>query len=316
MTDSPLTPEFIEATNALLYDLQDDGIDSAPLPDRVFHYTDAGGLIGILSSGTLWGTDFRYLNDSSELGYAFNFAERIVRQEYLGRYRSGVEAAFLASAAGDPPAIYTTSTPYYLTCFTELGNSLSQWRAYSRVQGYALEFPGDISTMAGYEPEGRQNPGLTLLRVEYDADIQGAYIRGLIERLLGICDADHLRDHPEPGTAVRSFMPFYWAQLERVSYRFKYPDFAVEREWRLVSWGEVHDEKYRTAAIGIVPYIERTLHAKRHSAYGNGLPITSVRSGPTPNQREARYALERVLSRHGYPPAVCQRLSSSTPVRL
>jgi len=32
----------------------------------VFHYTDAVGLVGILSSKSLYATDYRYLNDSSE----------------------------------------------------------------------------------------------------------------------------------------------------------------------------------------------------------------------------------------------------------
>jgi hypothetical protein len=32
----------------------------------VFHYTDGAGLLGILSSKSLFATDYRYLNDVSE----------------------------------------------------------------------------------------------------------------------------------------------------------------------------------------------------------------------------------------------------------
>src|SRR4030088_767631 len=32
----------------------------------VFHYTDSAGLLGILSSKSLFATDYRYLNDASE----------------------------------------------------------------------------------------------------------------------------------------------------------------------------------------------------------------------------------------------------------
>ncbi len=32
----------------------------------VFHYTDSAGLLGILSSKSLFATDYRYLNDVSE----------------------------------------------------------------------------------------------------------------------------------------------------------------------------------------------------------------------------------------------------------
>jgi hypothetical protein len=34
---------------------------------ELFHYTDLQGLRGILSSNTLWATNYRYLNDRSEL---------------------------------------------------------------------------------------------------------------------------------------------------------------------------------------------------------------------------------------------------------
>jgi hypothetical protein len=32
----------------------------------VFHYTDSAGLLGILSSRSLFATDYRYLNDAAE----------------------------------------------------------------------------------------------------------------------------------------------------------------------------------------------------------------------------------------------------------
>jgi uncharacterized Fe-S radical SAM superfamily protein PflX len=38
--------------------------------ESIFHYTTAEGLKGILTSQTLWATDFRYLNDTEELSQA------------------------------------------------------------------------------------------------------------------------------------------------------------------------------------------------------------------------------------------------------
>src|SRR6266508_2584918 len=43
--------------------------DRHPL-DTVHHYTTPAGLIGIISTGEIWGTDIRFLNDSSELKVA------------------------------------------------------------------------------------------------------------------------------------------------------------------------------------------------------------------------------------------------------
>ena len=44
-------------------------IQTEPLPEILFHYTDSKGFLGILESNTLWATSARYLNDSSEYTY-------------------------------------------------------------------------------------------------------------------------------------------------------------------------------------------------------------------------------------------------------
>lgn len=303
---------LIEATNDLLGSgIQDDSINDAPLPPRVFHYTDAAGLIGMLTSRTIWATDFRFLNDQSELSYTFDLAHRVLHDDYAAPRASAVEAAFLVAAGGERPAVYAT-TPYYLACFTELENSLSQWRAYAGSQGYCLEFPGDIGTVAPADVAYGQNPGISLVRVEYDLEAQRSYIRGLIDGLLErVCPARHFSSVP-PEVAVRTFMPFYWAQLERVSYRFKHPDFAVEQEWRLVAWGDVHSEEYRTGGFGLTPYTR--FRPASAGASSSLLPIRSVRYGPTRTPAATAYALRRVLDRSGY--TDCVALGSDTPVRL
>jgi hypothetical protein len=321
VSEQPVDRELIDASNNVLGDegMQDDSINDAALPDRVFHYTDAAGLLGILSSGSMFATDFRFLNDRSELTYTYELALAVVRDEF--QQWGPVEAAFLAAATQARPHMYDT-TPYYLTCFTELENSLSQWRTYSERQGYSVEMPGDICSIAlTHDPGGRQNPGITLLRIEYDVEVQKAYIRGLLRRLIDrVCPAPHLQSARSPSEAARSFIGFYWGQIERVSYRFKHPDFAVEREWRLVRWGDVHQEEYRTGALGITPFTRHHPDSwsfnRRAGTRRGRLPLLSVRHGPTAHGTEAAYALDRALGSHGYPDTVCARHGSTTPVRL
>jgi len=64
-----------------------------------------------------------------------------------------------------------------------------------------------------------------------------------------------MQDYEEIDVAISHISPFYFAQLERASYRFKHPDFADEREWRLVSWGGQQQEFFRVGAT-LTPYIE------------------------------------------------------------
>ncbi len=300
--------------------MEDDTINDAPLPARVFHYTDAGGLLGIVKTGSLFATDFRFLNDHSELSYAYELAQAVAG-ELLKEYSGPVEKAFLTAATQDWPHVYREG-PYYLTCFTELKNSLGQWRAYSGRQGYSLEFPGDMcSRFGGSEKVNRQAPGNTLVRVEYKVKVQKNYIRNLLRRVINkVCSASHLKGVGSLAEAVRPMVGWYWPRIERVAYRFKHPDFAVEKEWRLVTWWGKEDEEYRPGDLGITPYTRhqqlRSWTFNQQAGQGNLLPIVSVRHGPTPNPVETVYALDRVLNRHGYPDTLCRRKGSKTPVRL
>ena len=45
------------------------------VPDLLFHYTTAVGLMGIIGSGKIWTTKIQYMNDNSELQLAFDCKE-------------------------------------------------------------------------------------------------------------------------------------------------------------------------------------------------------------------------------------------------
>jgi hypothetical protein len=47
----------------------------------IFHYTDTAGLLGILSSETLFATDYRYLNDVAEAGVIRDLIMPILESE-------------------------------------------------------------------------------------------------------------------------------------------------------------------------------------------------------------------------------------------
>jgi hypothetical protein len=306
-----------EDVNQLLYPVQEQlpELEKQAVPDCVYHYTDAAGVLGIMRSRQIWATDYRFLNDSAEILYTTQLAQEVARREFLGG-QSGLGEKFVeyvSSAAR--PDVYE-KTPYYLACFSEADNSLSQWRAYGGSQGYALRLPGDLSTSAEYQHDGRQNPGITLLKVVYERNFHESYVRTLIGLLIRICEAPVLAAiHEKEGSevALARFLPFFWGQIDRASYRFKHPDFAVEKEWRLVAWGDVHREMYR-AGSDLVPYIEMPVWAS--SRPGVPMPITAVLAGPNPYPERTLHALGRALTSHGYDEADCQRLGSDTPARI
>src|SRR5215475_13210504 len=53
--------------------------DAATITVPLYHYTDGRGLKGILESGRVWFTDYRHLNDPSELTHGIEMAHDVAR---------------------------------------------------------------------------------------------------------------------------------------------------------------------------------------------------------------------------------------------
>src|SRR5205823_7132069 len=65
------------------------------LPDTLYHYTSADGLVGMLDTGRIWATHAAFMNDPTELQYAaavigeaLDAVEREVRESQSERRES------------------------------------------------------------------------------------------------------------------------------------------------------------------------------------------------------------------------------------
>jgi len=54
------------------------------ITNPLYHYTDGRGLKGIIESETIWFTDYRHLNDPSELSYGVEMARDVMRLNAAG----------------------------------------------------------------------------------------------------------------------------------------------------------------------------------------------------------------------------------------
>lgn len=224
-------------------------------------------------------------------------------------------------SSSEPQRAFTPNgaEQYYLCCFSEVDDSLSQWRAYGGRQGFSIGVPGDVSPVAGASGVAArqgQTAGITLLQVIYDPLEHRSYVGTLLDLMLSVCSSPVLQEYPDLESAVDGFVPFYWGQLERVAYRFKHVDFSDEREWRLVSWGAVRPVAFRSGRT-LTPYVEFSLESASHPApNARVLPALSVRYGPSQFPAETGIALERLLRTRGFPDTYCRQLGSQTPARL
>lgn len=121
--------------------------------DRLYHYTDAGGLIGIIQSRGIWATDAEFLNDAQELRYG-----RAELQDALTQRSAEISpsdpsdalsysaATIMSSAAQALTRSSEALRPHdpghaaYVSCFCEARDLLSQWRGYGTSGGFAIGF--------------------------------------------------------------------------------------------------------------------------------------------------------------------------------
>jgi len=142
---------------------------------ELFHYTNAKGLIGIIESQSIWATDYRYLNDSTEIKFFLNdylpdFIQPIV-EEYLNELiaqdqstqlhidRQGGRKKIIDSFIEETQKVNekillndALAEPYISSFCTTSGlekgvrdqvaqhGLLSQWRGYGNEVGYAIVF--------------------------------------------------------------------------------------------------------------------------------------------------------------------------------
>jgi len=69
-------------------------------PNVLYHYTSADGLIGILTSKSIWLTDLRYMNDLSELQYANQLIEKRLALRQESPQLSEIQREFVARCSG------------------------------------------------------------------------------------------------------------------------------------------------------------------------------------------------------------------------
>ena len=51
-------------------------------PERLHHYTNQKGLLGIFETGEFWATKIQYMNDTTEFEYAINLAKQALNKRH------------------------------------------------------------------------------------------------------------------------------------------------------------------------------------------------------------------------------------------
>jgi hypothetical protein len=212
-------------------------------PELLFHYTTLVGGYGILSSDAIWMTKIRYLNDTSELeiGIAtFKLVlEELLRMPGPPDERGLVEAVL--SGLGSVAA-----SNICVASFCEHGDLLSQWRWYGE-GGRGLSIGVASEVLRGLA-RGTTN----LWKCVYDAHAHRELLQAMIERLLAAYRLERERfGGPLTSEARHYLVQRFFASFLQIAPIIKNPNFAEEREWRLVTLPlDIDDDAYGVSMTG------------------------------------------------------------------
>ena len=231
-----LKTEAFEALERLFTITYEHGLDEAinqGLQPRVYHYTNAAGLLGILTTRTLWATHFAYLGDHSEPTYGIKRIEK-----HLIRTKNPFKTAFLL---GSPQNSIQTR---FVACFCEQDDLLGQWRGFSQLHdGCAIEFDSRALALS--------SKSFGFIRLIYDPDAQDNHIAVAVSKA-----TDLLKEYRHLNAKEFAVVEHAASGLVYLAaIALKAPPFQSEKEWRLVSYESNVSERFRLAQGQFIPYV-------------------------------------------------------------
>jgi hypothetical protein len=307
----PLPKELLDAIRA--YDAWIDAElqkqqHANTIKETLYHYTNVIGLRGIFESESVWFTDFRNLNDPSEIIHGIDMCHDVIRNFKTGA--DGRAALFLDCLADMmSPANFSRALEYFIGSFSRARDDLGQWRAYAdNGRGVAIGFAPHLF---GIENSTSQKPDETAFvsPVIYDVgkvcDRHADAIQHAVEIFLDAANthrellANRDIGIPFMQDFARAVIasPLIWNCLTS-----KHPAYAHEQEVRLIILG-LHAKlrpyiKTRTRGSEIVPYISYKMAVRKAHSIGG---IIVGPAADTDAERTIRTILESLGVDHDIP---------------
>ncbi|WP_109314281.1 DUF2971 domain-containing protein [Pseudovibrio ascidiaceicola] len=270
---------------------------------KVFHYTDAAGLKGILETGKIWATHFEFLNDEKEILHGAElfkeYEEEILLQHPIIKSKKNYMHAEIIRRF-----MHDTGYNAYLFCTCKRNNKLNQFRYYSGSSGAcAIEF--NTNKLLSVLPDVNGTPEKSLIiNVEYNSNNQIKKCRYIVELFYGLLDAI-LEYYGEDVDSSNEYL-----MLVLASYRyykllcclsFKHSSFEEEEEIRFVFLSPkllstpTLVPNFRVSKFGLSPYLDINIWNPKTHEYR--LPVKSITVGPIGQKELFQKSIELLLQK-------------------
>jgi len=284
----------------------------SPLNKRLYHYTSAQGLKGIIDSASIWATDSRFLNDSSEIQDGINALSK-----HLKKFKC------LNLLSNHWEMVINQNQPHVISFCSE-GDLLSQWRAYAtEAEGYCIEFDTSDSNLASCREETVVIGDL--VPVTYKENEKQKIISTIFATLtetLAEFDIDIFKIETLPEVQQGIITGLIFSAFTTPLASFKNSGFSEEKEWRVIINPNLPQlntlQHFRTFNNAFIPYIEAIfLQGNEEKLFQRELlPIKTICLPPAAG-KVSKLGLEMFLEANGFNTKTgkIEVINSSIPLR-
>jgi hypothetical protein len=223
-----------------------------PLRGPLHHYTSVDALLSILQTQSLWATNIRYLNDSSESELGLSLMREVVEEARSNS--SGVDLEILGFLAEWLDSRGFENASVYVLSLSTAHNQLSQWRGYTRYgKGVCL------SIDSGLLVRRMQAQGWTFQNCRYKRSSQLTWAEAILSRVRREAATNHVGVGEHRREIFRTALQDCLCDLLQVAATIKHEAFEDEHEERFISQLiEIDDPRvaFRVGKIARIPYVE------------------------------------------------------------
>lgn len=272
--------------------------DPSTLPDILYHYTDAAGLIGALTTGKVWATDYRFLNDKAEIQHSKEVARGIIADQRAKARKKEVIEFYdrVLDLQGED-----ADTIAFMFSLSQEADDLSQWRGYAREgEGFTIGF----SASAIYDVSAPDDAEFGFCRVEYDHVRQSQALKKCLSDMKTKLLSE-IRTPPGAATSlIQEASEMFNRMINERAASNKHQSFKGENEWRAIAL--VREATARTGLVKVrssgnrlIRYLELKLAPE-----GEKLPIRQIGIGPGFIGNQEVFAVEALCKQTGYEPKI------------
>lgn len=295
-------------------------------PEYLYHYTDAGALLGIIQNKEFWASYIRFMNDNTE----YDLEKKILFKKLPNFIKTnfGKGDSLVSSITNNFEAMIRR-IDLFIISFSEKENDLDQWRAYGKsTPNYSLKLDVNLLTNKAdilYKKEdikerinsyvystGCPTISKVLMPCIYDTNSQEALIDEIIQDSF-----EHVKSHNEDEIKFADYIArrfVYYAPL------IKNEVYKNEKEWRIVILFNEHDQRleeqkqseenkknhildfdvkekvekinFRTNGSYFIPYYKMK--------FSNNDCIKKIYIGPCPDSETVHESVEYMLRKNGF----------------